>query len=395
MARTPKPWFREDRNAYFVTIDGTRHNLGPDKKEADRRFHELMARPEKPTPSPANRSDRTAADVFEKFLDWCQKHRSPRTYELARKHVQSFCDHLRTARTLPAADLKPFHVAEWADSKPAWGPNQRRNAIGDVTRAYAWAEKLGYVAANPLRGVEKPGRTKRDTTMTAADFATLLGHVAESDPFRDLLTFAYEAGCRPQEARRIEARHLRPEFRRVELPPPEAKGKKRWRVIYLSAAAHATLARLAALRPTGPLFLNRDGNPWTAQALVCRLQRLLVKMSGAEAAVPKLPRFQGYKIADPAERAKAKAAHVAALAERRRERATKAREGEKRFAMYDLRHLFATRKLKEGHDPITVATLLGHRDTGMLARHYQELSKDCEHLLDAANGPRGEAGVRT
>lgn len=53
MARTPKPWFREDRLAYFVTVNGTRHNLGPDKKEAFRRFHELLsAPPEPPAPPP-------------------------------------------------------------------------------------------------------------------------------------------------------------------------------------------------------------------------------------------------------------------------------------------------------------------------------------------------------
>ena len=53
MARSPKPWFRKDRQAYFVTINGTRHNLGSVKKEADRRFHELMATAdETPEPSP-------------------------------------------------------------------------------------------------------------------------------------------------------------------------------------------------------------------------------------------------------------------------------------------------------------------------------------------------------
>ncbi len=53
--------------------------------------------------------------------------------------------------------------------------------------------------------------------------------------------------------------------------------------------------------------------------------------------------------------------------------------------MYDLRHCFATRKLKEGHDPITVATLLGHKDATMLCKHYEELSRDSEHLLKAVN----------
>jgi hypothetical protein len=47
MARSPKPWYRDDRQAWFVTIRGERHNLGPDEQEAKREFHELMA--EKPT----------------------------------------------------------------------------------------------------------------------------------------------------------------------------------------------------------------------------------------------------------------------------------------------------------------------------------------------------------
>lgn len=398
MAHTPKPFYRSARNAFYCQLGKQQIKLvsGPNDsatgKLAWAAFHALMveraANDDAPTPISANSATPTAAEVFEKFLDWCQKHRSPRTYFLARKHIQSFCDHLKTARTLLAADLRPFHVVEWADSNPAWGPNEKRNRIGNITRAYNWVEKLGYVSANPIRGVEKPSRTKRDSTMTHADFVALLEHIDEGDPFRDLITFAYEAGCRPQEARLIEARHLKPEHHRVEIPPKEAKGKKRWRVVYLSDAALAIAKRLAEARPTGSLFRNADGNPWKAQAIVCRFQRLLVKMSGAEEELPNLPRFQGFKIANPVERAAAKAVHVKSLAEVRKERAKFARNGTKRFSMYDLRHLFATRKLKEGHDPITVATLLGHKDTGMLARHYQELSKDYDHLLSAANGPK-------
>ncbi len=121
---------------------------------------------------------------------------------------------------------------------------------------------------------------------------------------------------------------------------------------------------------------------------MCRFQRLLVKLSGAEVALPRLPRFDRRHYADSTERARAKAAHEAKVVEMRKKRAKLARQGERRFAMYDIRHCFATRKLKEGHDPITVATLLGHKDTAMLARHYQELTNDSDHLAEAANGPR-------
>ena len=45
MARSAKPWYRKDRKCWFVTIAGVRHNLGPEKSEAFRQFHDLMREP--------------------------------------------------------------------------------------------------------------------------------------------------------------------------------------------------------------------------------------------------------------------------------------------------------------------------------------------------------------
>lgn len=393
MAHQPKPFFRTGRG-WFVQLGKQQIKLspGPESTETEKTawaaFHALMAERARPQTGPANSANSatlTVVEVFEKFLDWCQKHRSERTYEWSKKHIQAFCDHLPAAGTMPAADLRPFHVVEWVDSKTTWGANQKRGAIVAVTRPFNWAAKLGYIPVSPVRGIEKPTPTKRDSRMTPEDFEKLLGHVKD-EPFRDLLTFAYEAGCRPQEARLVEARHLKLGQHRVEIPPTEAKGKKRWRVIYLSETAAAIVSRLAELRPSGPLFLNVDGNPWEAQAIVCRFQRLLVKLSGAEVELPRLPRFERRNYKDPAELAVARAAHQAKLVEMRKKRAKLAREGETRFAMYDLRHCFASRKLKEGHDPITVAALLGHKDGTMLCKHYEGISTDGDHLRAAVGG---------
>ena len=45
MARRSKPWFRKSRRAWFVTINGAQHNLGPEKTEAFDRFYQLMRQP--------------------------------------------------------------------------------------------------------------------------------------------------------------------------------------------------------------------------------------------------------------------------------------------------------------------------------------------------------------
>ena len=85
MARRPKPWWRKERKAWFVTIDGQQHNLGPNRPKAMQRFHTLMARP---------KQRRTASDavvaLFDRFLEWTQKHRATDTYEWYRQRLKLF-----------------------------------------------------------------------------------------------------------------------------------------------------------------------------------------------------------------------------------------------------------------------------------------------------------------
>ena len=45
MAKTPRPWYRKARKSWFVIINGQRHNLGRDKKQAFALYHQLMRQP--------------------------------------------------------------------------------------------------------------------------------------------------------------------------------------------------------------------------------------------------------------------------------------------------------------------------------------------------------------
>lgn len=45
MAHFPKPYFRKGRGLFYLQIDGRQINLGPDRDEAFRRYHEIMAQP--------------------------------------------------------------------------------------------------------------------------------------------------------------------------------------------------------------------------------------------------------------------------------------------------------------------------------------------------------------
>ncbi len=336
MARSPKPWWREDRRAWFVTIRGERHNLGSDKETAKREFHRLMAKRPDEAAAVTPSAGLSVAEVFEKFLEWCQQHRAGLTYGWYLQHIQGFIDFLKKPAAMLATALRPFHVMEWADKHPSWGANYRRGAIIAIQRPFNWAAKLGYIAESPIRYIEKPQATRREQVITQQEWELIRDHYPAGDAFRDLLEFAWETGCRPQEVKGIETRHVELDKHRVSFPPAEAKGKKRWRMIYLTPRAEEIIEARMATQPGGLLFVNARGRKWTGFAMSCRFARLK-KHLGVQ------------------------------------------------YSCYSLRHGFATRKLEAGLDHITVAALMGHADATMLAKVYSHINERQDHLREQLN----------
>lgn len=329
MARSPKPWYRRDRKCWFVTIAGARHNLGPDKASAFRMFHELMVAERQQATRPAKIS-RTVAEVLDAFLDWCQQHRERRTYEWYLQRCQWFIQH--GLGEMSVDDIRPYHVQQWIDAHPHWSNGHRRGCIISIQRPFRWAEKMGLIDRNPLAHIEKPQQGKRDQVITPAEYEAIMELVPD-EPFRNLLTLAWETGARPQELVRVAARHVDPRHARSIFPQDEAKGKQRVRIVYLTETAKAITQQLAAQYPEGPFLRNRSGKPWTAMAINCRFNRLSAKLGT-------------------------------------------------KYCLYLFRHSFATRMLEKGLDAITVSTLMGHADTSMLGKVYQHLSHNPEHLLN-------------
>jgi integrase len=74
------------------------------------------------------------------------------------------------------------------------------------------------------------------------------------------------------------------------------------------------------------------------------------------------------------------------------------RKAKKRFAkslapaysLYALRHSWATNALQSGVDSLTVAILMGHQDPSMLAKVYQHLGHNPEHMLKEAQKAVGK-----
>jgi integrase len=325
MPRDPKPWFRSDRDAWCVTINRRRFNLGPDRELAHKRFYELML-----TGGAAEeqRGPTTVFSLFDDFLEWCRGQRAESTYEWYVERIKPFVKHLKTDR--PAATLRPYHVVQWVSKHRGWSTTHQRNCIQAIKRPYRWAHRMGLLDSNPLEFLEKPSAGRRDQIVTPEEYKVVLAKIPNA-AFKNLIVSAWDTGARPQELLRIEMRHVDLANSRWIIPAKEVKVRSRPRIIYLTEQVAKITAGYLTETPNDRLFVNTKGEAWNRHSIKCQFFRLEKKIG-------------------------------------------------RKLSLYVFRHSFATRLLTEGVDPMTVATLLGHSDTSMLGRVYQHLYQRTDHL---------------
>jgi len=325
MGRNPKPWWWQKRGAYFATVNGKRVKLGTNLKVAGEKLKRLR---QEPVPAAAMPTDSVAA-ILDRFLVWVQKNREHDTYVWYHKFIEPFS---RYCGDLEVGYVTACHVSDWIATHDKWGATTRRSAITAISRGFNFAVRNLGLAANPIRGMEKPAAVTRTDPITLGEFKAIL-RASHSKPFRHLLEFCWDCGCRPQEARQLEPRHVDLQRRRCVLPAKESKGKQRSRVIYLATERALRLATRGMDQER--IFLNNRGRPWTALAIGCRFRRLKPILGTL-------------------------------------------------YHQYSLRHTWITRKLIAGVDSHVVATLAGHTDTKMLDKVYSHVADNYEFLLEQA-----------
>jgi integrase len=262
---------------------------------------------------------------------------------------------------LPASELREHHVAAWLDSrtnrkvmskeggpppppKPI-GPTSRHDGVAAVKAITAWAKRRGSIPVDPLGDMRKPKRPpRRELIIDARRLPEVLAKIPPG-PFADLFRFLYQTGARPGEAMALEAKHLDAKRRIATLKEHKTRHlTDRPRVIPLSVEALALVTRLAKEHPTGPLFRNARGRPWTKDAINNAVRRLRGKLGvGLE------------------------------------------------FVAYAMRHGFASDALAKGVPIAVVAEMLGHSDTRTLSAVYAHLTERTELLADAADMVRSES----
>ena len=357
--RIPKPHWKKSHKCYYVKIGKTFHRLDPDETKAREMWQDLLSKQNIKDGTTPSRNI-PVRDLLYLFLEWVHKHRAYDTYKWYRKYLHGNDGQLKNgdgttskskyaeagfANFVPAKlsirDLKPFHLENWLDSRYAGADSDTVcAAIKAVTRALNWGrDDMGYIDKNPLTGFKRPFTEGRgaDAYLTPDQWEKLIDAIKDGchdvEPFLDYVTVMKETGCRPQEIRKVEARHLDHTHKRWVFPNEEnPKARKREkRIVMLGDEAYRICRRLAVKYPEGPLFRNCDGKAWTNFAVSCRCRRLSEKL--------------GFKV----------------------------------FA-YAIRHTFATEAIINGANVITIARLMGHKDLTMLNRIYQHVMEDKQHL---------------
>jgi integrase len=373
--RPGKPWYWRARDAWYTELGGRRIRLAKGrtaKAEAMAAFGRLLASGSTgsvPTGSPAPvplAGDATVGKLAAAYVRHLAelRDRGERAPGVVTDWVRRAGRFVDAFESRAAATLTPGEVEDWigrqrganggprvgpryvagdrGDERP-WGPTTRNATAGAIRSMLRWAVRRGWLDRDPLAGLAMPRRRLRREVVLSPEEARRVLNAIRSEPIRDLFTFLYLTGCRPIEARIIEARHLDFAAGIARLAQHKtARSSGRDRVIVLPAAAVAIARRAAAAYPSGPIFRNARGAPWTKDAINCAVRRIR--------------RAAGVGVG---------------------------------FSANALRHLFLTDFLAQTGDLAVAAELAGHTSPAMVGQVYSRLGDRIAVLRAKAEAVRG------
>jgi integrase/recombinase XerC len=350
MARPARPWYRAERDAWYVTIGGKKILLARGKdarREAEAAFHRVKAAEAEPNRlggGPAAPAV-VVGEIGARFLADCRERVALGTLTAGtrRDYVRRLQDFLRAFGAAPVSGLRSRAVLAWVEAQTRWGPTSRHDVVTSIKTMLTWAVENELIATNPLAGLKKPRRSRRRPhVMSGAEVEAFFAAIVSKD-FHDMMRFCFLTGCRPFEARRLSSEHI---DRTTWVA--RFRGKNSWktqalRVLPLPAVAREIVARRLEAQGAGPVFRNEDGSAWTRSAVNDQVRRMRARCA-----------------------ALGKGATPGAL-----------------------RHLFATDGLAKGQPPAVLAKFLD-TSISMFDRTYSRLEDRVEDLRAAAEAVRRE-----
>ncbi len=333
--RTPSLIWQRSKRQYTTTIDRQFYRLGTDRTEAEKQFAFLLNKydqGELADPNPY------FAVLVDQWLAFVERNHAEGRFRHCHARIKEFVDFI--GPTIRVRDLRPRHVEDWIKSKCVQKPGTERNYKAIILACLNWAankKRANLIAANPLRGmIELPdGDSRGDEVVWSKIVFDKVLKVA-NPAFADVVRILAWTGARPSTICKVEARHFRPKWRLwdVEDLYKGRKSRKKYvRRIRLLPQAIPLIEQLNEKYPTGPIFRNSEGTPWTPDTLGVYLYQLRHKFKD-----------------------------------------TKKLKWPKGLCLYGLRHTFATAFLQKHPNEIEyLRVLLGHKDYKMIFQHYGHL----------------------
>jgi integrase len=214
----------------------------------------------------------------------------------------------------------------------------RRHAVVALKRVFNWADRQGLFSPSPIRFLERPPAGRRNAMLTKTERREILAAIPDIE-FRQFVESLQETGARPSEIARLTAAEVNLPAGICVLDRHKTAGKTgRPRVVYMTPKFAAIVRKLMKKHPTGPLFRGpRFGRPFGMHGITARFRRLREKLP-----------------------------HI------------------KNAMAYAYRASFATDALMNGVGVAQVAELLGHRDLGMIEKHYSFIHTQTDYMRSMA-----------
>lgn len=355
--KQPYPWFSESRSGggWFVKIRGEQTFLGKHPEGAPKpvkrngrwnppseilaEFHKIMA-----VRDTASKEDYSLDTICAYYVEELEE-ANPTLAKRYKQILGRFCDFVltkgvdkgrRIGSLLVNAEAEAKHLRAWVEQFPS--EQTQRSYINDVKAALTWAvKKKGVnISHNPFLALKAPKIESRAVVISRAEHEALL-KFWDNDCYCDFLQALWYTGARPGEIAKIEARHFKDGLWLLE--PTEHKTGRvtgRDRVIGICDELYEIVDRLTKKYPTGPIFRNTYGRPWTTSASFVRFESARLEEIIRDEVTP-----------------------------------------------YAYRHAWATHALEDNKlDVYEVAKALGHQTTQMVMLHYDHSRKSADHLRD-------------
>lgn len=229
----------------------------------------------------------TVAEMCRLYLDQCKANQSASTYSMRAGTLFDFCTGLPAgmrgkqfkkasieAKRIHVgfgdklvSQLLPLHVDQWLAAHPSW-QGAKRSMVQAIKRALNYGVEAGLLTKNPLKGYKVARANIRMTYLTSEQEAACYEHA--NDQLAMAIKVCIRTGARYGcEFARLTAKHVSIDGDRMQwrFETHESKTRK-VRLIRVTDPEIIGITRTQMRRyPTGPIFRNTVGEPWTPVAL--------------------------------------------------------------------------------------------------------------------------------